>query len=248
MTKETKNRIPLIYGIVLSAVIVIAGLCLMAACVGIYHSGDEPFSREAVAIAFSVIAIPVYLCLFMVIGGFVLELFIPRTVTKPKLQKQYSLILRQLRADGVQCDDAIRAERKKRALCRYVTAGLLIAGSAVFLCYALDSSHFHQTDINGSMVQAMWVLLPCMAIPYGFAVFTAYYSRRSMQREIDLLKQAGAKTHRQELPPATQKTAYMRWGLLIVAAVILIYGFCTGGTMDVLTKAINICTECVGLG
>ena len=36
--------------------------------------------------------------------------------------------------------------------------------------------------------------------------------------------------------------------ILAVAVSILIYGYMNGGTADVLTKAINICTECVGLG
>ena len=40
----------------------------------------------------------------------------------------------------------------------------------------------------------------------------------------------------------------LRWALLAVGIVLLVYGFFAGGTEDVLTKAVNICTECVGLG
>ena len=40
----------------------------------------------------------------------------------------------------------------------------------------------------------------------------------------------------------------LRWALVCLAVAVLVYGFCTGGTADVLTKAKNICTECVGLG
>ncbi len=36
--------------------------------------------------------------------------------------------------------------------------------------------------------------------------------------------------------------------LVCLAAVLILFGFFTGGTADVLTKAVNICTECVGLG
>jgi len=256
MTKDTKNRIRLIYGILLSTVIVIAGICLMAACIGIYHSGDAPFSRDSVAAAFSVIAIPVYLCLIMVIGGFILELWIPGSAKKPAVQKQYCVILERLRgkADLTQCDEALSkdiiAEQKSRALHRWITAVLLVLGSVIFLVYALNGEHFHQTDINISMVRAMWVLLPCMAVPFGYAVFTANHAKKSMQREIALLKQAAgdSSVKPQESRKPAKVTAYLRYSLLVVAAVILIYGFCTGGTVDVLTKAINICTECVGLG
>ena len=36
--------------------------------------------------------------------------------------------------------------------------------------------------------------------------------------------------------------------ILAAAVLLLIWGFVSGGAADVLTKAINICTECIGLG
>ncbi|MBR2311262.1 MAG: thioredoxin [Oscillospiraceae bacterium] len=36
--------------------------------------------------------------------------------------------------------------------------------------------------------------------------------------------------------------------MLCVAVVCILVGYFSGGTEDVLTKAVNICTECVGLG
>ena len=67
MTGERKQKLLQVYRIALSCVIVLAGICLMVACISIYRSGDEPFSREAVAAAFAPISIPVYLCLAMVL-------------------------------------------------------------------------------------------------------------------------------------------------------------------------------------
>lgn len=256
MTKDTKSRIGLIYSICLSAVIVFAGICLIAACIGIYRSGDDPFSRASVAAAFSEIASPIYLCLAMVIVGFILELLIPGSIKKNAAPKQYDMILRHLhkKADLSQCSEAlslaILAEQKKRKTHRWITVALLILGSVVFLIYALDGRHFHQTDINGSMRNAIWVLLPCMAVPFGYAVCAAYHAKKSMQREIALLKQIA----RSPLPPPAESEksgkapAFLRYSLLILALAVLVYGFYTGGTVDVLTKAINICTECVGLG
>ncbi|MBE6563056.1 MAG: thioredoxin [Ruminococcaceae bacterium] len=40
----------------------------------------------------------------------------------------------------------------------------------------------------------------------------------------------------------------VKLAILILAAAALIYGAIAGGTADVLTKAVNICTECIGLG
>ena len=83
----TKKRIHKIYGIVLSAVLIIAGICLIAACVGIYLSGDKPFSPASVAAAFSGIAIPVYLCLALIVGGLILDGFFPEEVKKLPAEK-----------------------------------------------------------------------------------------------------------------------------------------------------------------
>lgn len=45
----------------------------------------------------------------------------------------------------------------------------------------------------------------------------------------------------------TRKTAL--WAALIFAAVCLIaLGVVNGGAQDVLAKAVNICSECIGLG
>lgn len=45
-----------------------------------------------------------------------------------------------------------------------------------------------------------------------------------------------------------KKTKIVRISVLFIAVALVIYGFATGGYVDVLTKAINICTECIGLG
>ena len=51
------------------------------------------------------------------------------------------------------------------------------------------------------------------------------------------------------IPSQTSKNVkIIRLVILSSAIVILIFGFVTGGYADVLTKAINICTECIGLG
>ena len=77
MNELTTKRIHRIYSILLSIIIIIAGICLIISCIDIYNSGKQPFSREAVANAFSKINIPIYLCIFMSFLGFILDLFIP---------------------------------------------------------------------------------------------------------------------------------------------------------------------------
>ena len=41
---------------------------------------------------------------------------------------------------------------------------------------------------------------------------------------------------------------FIQAGIIATAAALIIFGIINGGARDVLIKAINICTECIGLG
>ena len=255
MTTERSKRIRLISGILSSASIVLAGICLVEACVGIYRSGDRPFSREAVAAAFSPIAIPVYLCLALIVCGFVLNLVLPRDCTKAKARRNSAMVLKSMRARvdlgkcGQELQTALLTEVRRRRIDRIITGILLTVGGAIFLWFALQPDAFHQSQINGSMIRNMSILFGCIAPAAVWAGFAAYRGIRSMEAEIALLKTVPAEA---KITPAKEtgkdRMAVIRIAVIAVAIICLIYGFCTGGTADVLTKAVNICTECVGLG
>lgn len=254
MTDKRIQRIHLFYGIGLSAMLIISGICLMVACVGIYLSGDQPFSRESVAAAFAPIAVPVIATLALVVIGFLLDLFLPKDAKKNAPVAQYSMILHRLqaKADLEQADgtvkSAIAAQRACRSRHKLITAALLVIGCIVFLVYALQSDSFHASQINDSIIKATAVLLPCMAVPFGYGVFAAFRARISTKKEIELLKALPKKADT-GCTPQSDRTVNIARGILLCAGVaLLLYGLFTGGTADVLTKAINICTECVGLG
>jgi formate-dependent nitrite reductase membrane component NrfD len=147
MTKETKMRILRVYSILLGVVIVIAALCLMAGCLSIYNSGHQPYSPEIVAQTFSKISIPVFLCIGMIILGFVLNFLL--SPVDEKKEKKVANITKEL-------------------------------------------------------------------------------------SEADILE--------------AKRIKVTRYCILGVAILFLVYGLATGGIADVLAKAINICTECIGLG
>ena len=254
-----KKRIHLIYGILVSVSAVIAGICLILACVKLYNFQPGSFSRESVAAAFQPIAIPVYLCLILVIGSIVLNLVCPVSEEKHPVEKQYGTILKKLqeKVDITKCEPdlfrSILRQRTARMIHTIVSIALLIICSSVFLLYSLDKNHY-SSDANIAVVQAMKYFFPCLLIPFAYSVFTAFYQKHSIRKEIDLLKLAiadGAKTD-SPAPAPTPKSGttakVFRYVILGVALCILIGGFIFGGTADVLAKAAAICTECVGLG
>ena len=250
----TKTKwIRLIYGIILSLSLIVAGLCLIGACISIYNSGDRAFSREAVGLSFSQIAVPVYTALALIVGGFILSFALPAQKPKKKANKDHAAVLRKLweKRDISFCGPTllqdIQHQQKNRKLHTYISIALLAIGSIAFLVYAVNPANFPSDDITGSMARGSLVMLACLAVPFGYAVFSAYFTRSSIKKEIELVK--GIAPSR-EAPAVQVKESknIMRWALLCVAVGILVYGFFAGGTADVLTKAVNICTECVGLG
>lgn len=253
MTQQQKQRIRRIYYIAISLSLAVAAVCLMAACVSIYRTGDHPFTPDAVEAAFRPIALPVWLSLGLVAVGFVLSPLLP---TKDESDPQRDpvtlkrLLARQI-TEEVPADlsAAIRRQHKMRELHRAVTLGLLAIGAAVYLWYGLDVEHFHRTEINASMIAAMWVLLPCVGIPFAYGVFAAYYNRASIRREIALLKQIpGTPAPLSTVSVKEKWLNVVRYAVIGAALACLIGGAFAGGWADVLTKAINICTECIGLG
>lgn len=244
------------YRIALSVVTVIAGLCLMAACLGIYTSGGQQvYTPEKVSQAFSYIALPVYLCLILMLGSAVLAVIFPQPeASAAGLQPE---MLRQRLANRVDlslCEESlarqILALRKQRQRNRGVSIGLLLLCSVLFLAYALSPHRFPSSGINAAIGKAVAVLLASLMIPFCFSLWAARQAKRSTAREIALLKSVPEKTKvtAAPQPPSGKTVTAARWVILGAAVVILIYGFLAGGTADVLTKAVNICTECVGLG
>lgn len=282
MTKNWGKRLLMLYRIVLSVVTVIAGVCLMVACVQIYRSGDQPYSREAVAAAFAPIRIPVYLCLAMVVGGGVLQLVMPAEEAKRKATPDVAARLERLyaRTDVARWEESARQqvarEQRLRRVHRTVTAVLTLAAAAVFLVYAVDPRHFSSADVTGSVIRAMYWLLPCVLVAGGYGIFARFSVLASLRREMAVLTTqlvAGVVRKAPESPagqsveavkdeadadgeapvvpakkPVFSAEAAVRYGVLAAGLALLVYGFATGGIADVLTKAVNICTECIGLG
>ena len=129
MTESLKKNIHIIYSIVLSVMLAVAGVCLIVACVGIYNSGSRPFTPESVAAAFATIAVPVYICIGLVLGGFVLQAALPFPRKKPSAVRQDAARLaklhRKLDMESAPQADSIKKEQNRRRQLQQITFLLL---------------------------------------------------------------------------------------------------------------------------
>ena len=263
MPSKNNNLIHKLYGIVTGISAVVAGICLIAACLHIYRSGvaadaAQIYTRQIVAESFAKIAIPVYACLILMIGGMVLKLVLPTEKPRLKPEKNLPLILQRLqeKTDLASCDEnlrnAIAKEQKRRKDLGFLTTFAQAMAYVNFWDYATEPEYWGANS-TPSMVKAVTVLLIFLAIPFALAVFTVYRSRKSMATEIELMRQAAAQApkavEKAEIKARSSKPVNIARIVILAAAVVLVVlGACNEGTKDILTKAVNICTECVGLG
>ena len=256
MKQETKKRIHYIYSIALSVMLVVCGILLMIACSRIYLAGgDQPYTPETVAAAFKPISVPVYICLGMILVSILLQLILWQPADKQAKGRQPGMQLRRLRLtrDPRQADEEKQASLKKplggrRALI-WVCAGLSFLAAAVFGFFALVNLSFfpEAAQATAYVVSLMPIFAPCATLALGYGVLTAYLVRRNTEKQIAIFKQCPPLPQ----PKNTEKPVAVivaRCCLVALALALIVVGLVNGGWQDVLTKAVNICTECVGLG
>lgn len=254
MQNERTRRFLRIYRIIHSISLILCGGCLIAGCLSIYSSGDHPYSREIVAATFSKIALPVYLCLALTLGNILLTLLFPASTEKRSYAKNLSSLrtrlcaVKDLSADAL-ISEYIRRQRRNRKIIDIAEGFLLCIISGIFLTYALNSGHFHDSDINGSMIHAMYRLIPCLLAAFATAVIAGKLREGTLKKEITLLKQL-PKTDSPVPAIHSHGSAVkiVQLTVFVLSIGLVIFGACTGGIADVIAKAVNICTECIGLG
>ena len=228
----------------LSAALVIVrvlGICLSSSA-----AGTQMYTPEVIATAFHYL-LPI-LCIFgllsaiLIIAGMILPL---GNEKKPKIA--VSTRLEFLLSRKEKTEEMLREEKKRRFIKLYT--GIFIVCCVALMTWAVFSAgSFTEEGFHKEMAYAMPFLIIAM-----FAAFTAVWAAmllldRSRSREIDLAKTAPSGRSTAVTAAGGKGLAAARLFLLLTAIVFIILGVFNGGMHDVLVKATNICTECIGLG
>lgn len=145
---------------------------------------------------------------------------------------------------------AQREERLRRNI-------LIVTAVAVLLCilpgvlYLTRGENFSSWELESVMGQLALHVLPCVAVAYALMIAAVFLLEGSMEREITILKTVETKPNeKSEKPEKTKEkcTLRLRFALCVAALLLIVLGVINGGARDVLIKAVNICTECIGLG
>lgn len=252
MDQNKIRKIHLLYGWVTAAVLLLTAILLIYSILGIYQSGQRPFSRESIGAAFQAIALPCWLSIAAVLGGGFLHLALPVEAKKTKPVRDNQALLARFRANADQLPPIAQKDalghQKKQKMFRALFWILVFVNCLYPVYYFCQPDHFGVTDITGDVLGAVYVVL----IP-GIEIFAAGYlwqrwNDASVQKEIEVYKANDIKPSKVE---KVEKKSNLKAARMIIAAVavaLIALGIANEGYVDVLGKAIKICTECIGLG
>lgn len=238
-----------------AATLLVAAL-LITQCASIYLAGTAPsnltetgvyihpiYSREIVGERFSRIAWAVWLWLALLIAALVTRQPAAKETVKPPVANQLALL--QKRAETT--PEMAREQKKRKTM--FAICAVVCAVCALQVClYMVELEHFASRDLE-SVVGTMLVhVVPWVAAAFVCIMVYEQLSYKSMLVEIEEAKKA---PKRQPEPAKEQNMKarnIARAALYAAAVVMLAAGVLNGGMRDVLVKAVNICTECIGLG
>ena len=124
----------------------------------------------------------------------------------------------------------------------------------VALKWLLNRANYTGWDLESVMGETLRRTLPFIAMEFAILLIGVHLCEKSRLRAIDALKavprERRAKSAQAPMKGTTDTIARiaLRAVLYVAAVVLIIAGVFNGGLNDVLVKAINICTECIGLG
>lgn len=243
----------------LATVLVLALLAWQ--CIAIYFEGNSPdnlddfgvylhpvYSVEIVRTHWVPIRPAVIGYVFLTLGALLLQALWPSTPPRFPIASRDRLRLMRARVRELP-KEATALERQRRAI-------RLSAGGAVLICilfsllYLLNRQNFTSWDLEMVMGQMLLHVGPWFAAAFAVALAAAFACDRSRNREIAVLKGHLGKPEEKTEASVHRRTpvGMVRTGVYAAAALFILLGVMNGGMRDVLVKAANICTECIGLG
>ena len=169
---------------------------------------------------------------------------------RPLPEAERNLLVSRLKEPG----EAIRGERNRQRILRWISRAAFAVCMIPVLIYCADRSHFPENDLEAMISSLVLHTAPWTAAGLLLLLIGELLAEKSVRREIDaararLKAEKGGRPDPAaagELPP--RGTAAIQILLLLAAGGLIVLGVLNGGLNDVLLKAINICTECIGLG
>jgi hypothetical protein len=249
-----------------------AGL-MIAQTLAIYWSGTsganlgangvylhDVYSRETVAERFAAISLPIYGWIAAAILSLVCIAIFRPEVPKSGISRdplgRLLRVLSQIPLDTLNAEsDEVRAARRERRrirICVWLLAILGFLGLLTAAVYLALGNPFDSRELEPVMGRLLrWLLVPTameMIVAGAAVAYLNAKASRALPAMQALTVRGKAATAQAKPAPRAAGLITARAVLYALAVALVIWGVLNQGMRDVLIKAINICTECVGLG
>ncbi|MDE5562113.1 MAG: hypothetical protein K2J01_00930 [Clostridiales bacterium] len=267
---EKSAKIRLIYAIFLGVFTVAVGLAIICVAADIYYTGKDTgviYSRAIVGERLTALAIPLIFLIAAIILGAVFPLYKVKAARQPEstLDKLKARIPQSGEGDSVEFTAAQNAYKKAaiiRLVAWLVALAAALAGAIATLCYLVDTAQFSGKDVTGEIFNLVKNILPWLCVAFAATIAATVTSGIFASKQVAAAKtmiKNGGQTVAQKAEPKfitviksiIAKPAFtwaVRGCIFVLAVTFIILGIVNGGANDVLVKAVNICTECIGLG
>ncbi len=272
MTKQTAWRIRVGYGIFLGLFTVAIGIALIATAADLYYSGTagDIYSREKVAARLAPFIAPAILWVVAAAGGYALSLLFPYAAEKRKNDPRAALRRLRNRMPAGEGEEFL-AERAKfaraervRLIIWTVCAAVGVTGAVFGLVYLFRAQNFAGGDLSAEILAMVRNVFPWVGATLLCCTGAVIYECATAQRDLDRMKRLlvlgrgypaeapnplAVKAESAAQALGSERALFVvRLLVLALGVLFLVLGAVNGGSQDVLIKAINICTECIGLG
>lgn len=246
-----------VLNIIITTLSIIAGLISSIMILNIYYSGKDSGEIYTVS-TFSSHAVGFYISLSLFIICIILSvIFHYRCDERKMIVKSddidiYNLLKSRKDLSSLDEENARKLKKYKNSITiAYVITIILSIGLIIFpICYISNAKNF---DANGNMISQAISLashsLPFLCVIYAIWSILYFYRLSVVRKELDIIKTSKNKTHTKP-DNKSEKIVInvLRVAIFAIAISFIITGIVNKETNDILLKAINICTECIGLG
>jgi len=201
MSLKMKKIIHTVFSIATSLILVAVGVLFIAQCIGIYNSGERPFTRESISSALKEIMFPTLVFAIITAAGAIISVVLPITEKK---KPQKNLHYTKIRLTKL-CDEKRLTHTELCEIRRERTTRCFICGGGIILFtvsliypvfYVFSPNRFGSAGpeaINSEFIRAFFVLILCLIPLTLYAMFGTFALRASYQREIEVLKGGSAR-------------------------------------------------------
>ncbi len=259
--KNKWNKTYKIVTIVITVISILMGIAFLVQTLRIYAAKNDPlYSRDIVGNHLLQILFVIILWIIAVIAGVVFA-FLSHP-NDSKLVKTTNIIklhnLMKLLPELDETDEngqALKKELFKRKIAWYICLALLAVCLLMSSLYLFNVKHFEYNGNPTEQIKNMvlhvlpWIIGGLVVLSIG-TIYEEFCAKRAIPYAKSLLSQNG-KIEKKVMVESKKKSLALNItrGVIVVAAItLIIVGALTGGADGVLQKAINICTECIGLG